>query len=185
MYAIAGFQLLWEKDLQLIWLYYSYFEYCCEWESNYQYWSQNSPFFTITIDNGKNGTILNFAQLAEGFSNYFKWQWHFWPPWGTETSVKWEPFDSRMKALLWVSSESWCQVVRRVMMMFWRFKNMAILPIWGGRVREKQYRDTSLMHYRYLHISYMQQMFWIEIDHHLRTLLVFFISTNFPGKLTV
>ena len=78
-------------------------------------------------------------------------------------------------------------------MMFWRFKNMAILPKWGGGGREKklfeqspkQYRDTSRMHYRYLHISYMQQMFWIEIDHHLRTLLVFFISTNFPGKLTV
>ena len=111
-------------------------------------------YLHITIDNGKNGTILNFAQLAEGFSNYFKWQWHFWPPWGTEPSLRWEPFDSRMKALLWVSSESWCQVVRRVMMMFWRFKNMAILPELGWRGREeklfeqgpKQFRDTSLIH---------------------------------------
>ena len=36
-------------------------------------------YLHITIDNDKNGTKLNCVQLVEGFSNYFKWQWHFWP----------------------------------------------------------------------------------------------------------
>ena len=53
----------------------------------------------------------------------------------SEVGTLWQQDES----LLWVSSESWCQVVRRMMMMmFWRFKIMAILPEWGGRGREKK-----------------------------------------------